>query len=70
MQQSNQVQLIHHKKTKMTELHKVLLLEKFMKMLTSLRPSILTIDLVCLFMKAKQVINSLKMVMVIRRKAQ
>jgi hypothetical protein len=35
VQLSNQVQLIHHKKTKMTELHKVLLLEKFMKMLTS-----------------------------------
>ncbi len=32
VQLSNQLQLIHHKKTKMTELHKVLLLEKFIKM--------------------------------------
>ena len=62
----------------MTELHKVLLLEKFMKMqmailiymLTFPRPSMVTIDLVCMFMKAKQVINSLKMLMVIKRKAK
>ena len=68
MQLSNQVQLIHHKKTKMTELHKVLLLEKFMKM--QMQPSMVTIDLVCMFIKAKQVIISVKMLMVIKRKAK
>ncbi len=81
---------------KMTEFHKILLLEEIMKMHTSFlilmhampmttmitlivlrtitvtlpQPPTVTIYLMYMFMKAKQVINSLNMLMVIKRKAK